>query len=321
ASGWTSAPMWASGRALRRSGRFMVMVPSPAWVETTTCSYRMAPTSRLYSTVAALLHCVHGSDPRGDPAGARRRPPRNRPARRRSDRPRLDRPASGRRDPRDGRRRRRGGRDGRCRLPRDHALAATGRAVRPPARRDGARHHARARAPAGRRCRVARGAQPVRTPRSHDPRDGGLRRAWCRQPPGARDVERGEAPAHDPSGCARVPDRAPALRGERRVRRPLRTPGSAVSGLPGFWELLGFTIERADESEAVLRMDVPETLLSPFGTVHGGVIATLFDTGLAVAIARRLDPEDRIATHNLNVTYVAFTRDRVLRCRARVVSL
>lgn len=94
-----------------------------------------------------------------------------------------------------------------------------------------------------------------------------------------------------------------------------------MSGLPGFWELLGFTIERADESEAVLRMDVPETLLSPFGTVHGGVIATLFDTGLAVAIARRLDPEDRIATHNLNVTYVAFTRDRVLRCRARVVSL
>jgi len=94
-----------------------------------------------------------------------------------------------------------------------------------------------------------------------------------------------------------------------------------VTGLPGFWQLLGFAIERADETEAVLRMDVPETLLSPFGTVHGGVIATLFDTGLAVAIARRLEPEDRIATHNLNVTYVAFTRDRVLRCRAHVVSL
>jgi uncharacterized protein (TIGR00369 family) len=94
-----------------------------------------------------------------------------------------------------------------------------------------------------------------------------------------------------------------------------------VTGLPGFWELLGFTIERADETEAVLRMDVPEALLSPFGTVHGGVIATLFDTGLAVSIARHLEPEDRIATHNLNVTHVAFTRDRVLRCRARVVSL
>jgi uncharacterized protein (TIGR00369 family) len=94
-----------------------------------------------------------------------------------------------------------------------------------------------------------------------------------------------------------------------------------VSGLPGFWELLGFAIEHADESGAVLRMDVPEALLSPFGTVHGGVIATLFDTGLAVAIARRLDPEDRIATHNLNVTYVAFSREQLLFCRARVVSL
>jgi acyl-CoA thioesterase len=94
-----------------------------------------------------------------------------------------------------------------------------------------------------------------------------------------------------------------------------------VSELPGFWQLLGFAIEHADETAAVLRMDVPEALLSPFGTVHGGVIATLFDTGLAVAIARRLDPGDRIATHNLNVTYVTFTRDRTLRCRARVVSL
>ena len=86
--------------------------------------------------------------------------------------------------------------------------------------------------------------------------------------------------------------------------------------LPGFWELLGFSIDRADEREAVLRMDVPEALLSPFGAVHGGVLATLFDTGLAVAVARRLEPADRIATHNLNVTYAPFTRERVLRCRA-----
>ena len=90
---------------------------------------------------------------------------------------------------------------------------------------------------------------------------------------------------------------------------------------PGFWELLGFRIEQADEHGAVLVMEVPDAMMSPFGAVHGGVIATLFDTGLAVAIARRLEPEDRIATHNLNVTYVAFTRERTLRCRARVVSL
>ena len=89
----------------------------------------------------------------------------------------------------------------------------------------------------------------------------------------------------------------------------------------GFWELLGLTIEAADTEQAVLRMDVPEALMSPFGAVLGGVVATLFDTALAIAVARRVTPEHRIATHNLNVTYVAFSRERTLRCRATVVSL
>jgi uncharacterized protein (TIGR00369 family) len=94
-----------------------------------------------------------------------------------------------------------------------------------------------------------------------------------------------------------------------------------VTGLPAFMVLLGLSVEQADGTEARLRMDVPADLMSPFGAVHGGAIAALLDTGLAVAIAGRLAPADRIATHNLNVTYVAFSRDRVLRCRARVLSL
>ena len=92
-------------------------------------------------------------------------------------------------------------------------------------------------------------------------------------------------------------------------------------GVLPFMEMLGISIERADEREALVRMTVPAPLMTPFGTVHGGAVAALFDTGLAIAIARRLDPADRIATHNLNVTYVAFSREAVLLCRARVVSL
>ena len=94
-----------------------------------------------------------------------------------------------------------------------------------------------------------------------------------------------------------------------------------MSGLPTFMTLLGLTIEPDDQGEIGLRMDVPDGWMSPFGAVHGGAIAALFDTGLAMAIARRLTPADRIATHNLNVTYVAFSRERVLACRARVLSL
>ena len=92
-------------------------------------------------------------------------------------------------------------------------------------------------------------------------------------------------------------------------------------GLPAFMEVLGLSIERADAEQAVVRMDVPDALMSPFGAVHGGFIAALLDTSFGVALHRRVDASDRIATHNLNVTYVAFSRDQILYCRARVVSL
>jgi uncharacterized protein (TIGR00369 family) len=90
---------------------------------------------------------------------------------------------------------------------------------------------------------------------------------------------------------------------------------------PAFMQMLGFSIDKADEHEAVVRMDVPDALITPLGTVHVGVIAALFDTGLAIAIARRLSGLDRIATHSLTVSYVAFSKEQVLFCRARVVSL
>ncbi|HEV7735318.1 MAG TPA: PaaI family thioesterase [Candidatus Binatia bacterium] len=90
---------------------------------------------------------------------------------------------------------------------------------------------------------------------------------------------------------------------------------------PGFWTLFGFEVEPADDDGVVVRMTAPDFLMSPFGAVHGGAIAFMFDTGLAVAVARRLDPNDRVATHNLNVSFVAFSNDPVLHCHARVVSL
>ena len=91
--------------------------------------------------------------------------------------------------------------------------------------------------------------------------------------------------------------------------------------VPSFWQILGIRLERADAAESVLRIDVPDTMMSPFGQVHGGVLATYFDTGLAVAITRRLAPDDRVATHNLNVFYATFTSERVLLCTTRPTSV
>ena len=89
----------------------------------------------------------------------------------------------------------------------------------------------------------------------------------------------------------------------------------------GFLSGLGLSIERADDEETCVRMMVPDYLMSPFGAVQGGAVALLFDIALAIAINRRLAGDDRLATHNLNVTFIAFSRERDLRCRSRVASL
>jgi len=88
-----------------------------------------------------------------------------------------------------------------------------------------------------------------------------------------------------------------------------------------FWGVLGMSIVSADADDVIVRMDVPDALVSPFGQVLGGMVAALFDTALAVAVHRRMAEPGRVATHNLNVTYVAFTSRRTLECRARTVSL
>ena len=91
---------------------------------------------------------------------------------------------------------------------------------------------------------------------------------------------------------------------------------------PDFWRALGLAIVATGEEDAVVEMTSPDWAISPFGTVHGGAISMFCDTALAVAIARRLSgPEDRIATHQLTISYASFTTDRVLRCHAKLASL
>jgi uncharacterized protein (TIGR00369 family) len=94
-----------------------------------------------------------------------------------------------------------------------------------------------------------------------------------------------------------------------------------AAGLPAFFEYLGMTIACASPEEAVVRMQVPKQLLSPHGPVHGGAISFLIDTAIGIAVACRLAPGDRTATHELNVNYISFAARPVVIATARVLRL
>jgi uncharacterized protein (TIGR00369 family) len=97
--------------------------------------------------------------------------------------------------------------------------------------------------------------------------------------------------------------------------------GAAGAALPDFFHYLGLSVERATPEKAVVRMQVPKGLLSPYGPVHGGAIAALIDTAIGVAVACRLTGGARTATHQLNINYISFAEKPVVIATARVLRL
>jgi uncharacterized protein (TIGR00369 family) len=91
--------------------------------------------------------------------------------------------------------------------------------------------------------------------------------------------------------------------------------------LPAFFPYLGMSVLRATSEEGVVRMQVPDVLRGPFGPAHGGAIAALIDTALGVAVACRMSPRDRTATHELNINYISFATEAVVIATARVIRM
>lgn len=69
--------------------------------------------------------------------------------------------------------------------------------------------------------------------------------------------------------------------------------------------LLGFVLDTLEHGRAVLSVEVTEQLLQLQGIMHGGAIASLIDTAVAIAIAGISEPGDRFTTVEMKVNYLA----------------
>jgi uncharacterized protein (TIGR00369 family) len=91
--------------------------------------------------------------------------------------------------------------------------------------------------------------------------------------------------------------------------------------LPPFFSALGMTVEEIGRERVVVRMDVPEAFYTPYGAIHGGVIAALMDTVGGMVVATHLTPADRTATHSFNINYTSFVREKSCRCIGRLLAM
>ncbi|HVF89280.1 MAG TPA: PaaI family thioesterase [Blastocatellia bacterium] len=86
-----------------------------------------------------------------------------------------------------------------------------------------------------------------------------------------------------------------------------------------FPRLLGIEIDLVEPGRAVLGVEIREELLQLQGVLHGGAMASLIDTAVAMAIVGISEPEDRFTTVELKINYLAAVRDGRVTADARII--
>jgi acyl-CoA thioesterase len=88
---------------------------------------------------------------------------------------------------------------------------------------------------------------------------------------------------------------------------------------PDFIAWIGF--ETTDRREGYVRSElrVEPRHLNPYGTLHGGVLYAMADTGMGAALAATLGKGETSATIGIDIVYIAAVTSGEVRCETRVL--
>ena len=86
-----------------------------------------------------------------------------------------------------------------------------------------------------------------------------------------------------------------------------------------FAKLLGIEIESSEPGHAVLSMEIRHDLKQNHGVAHGGSIAAVIDSAMAIAIMPMLAENERTTTVDLTIHYLRPLTEGTARASARVV--
>ena len=93
---------------------------------------------------------------------------------------------------------------------------------------------------------------------------------------------------------------------------------AAVTGLPAY---LGVRLVDFGPGRLTAEMDVRDELLTPFGNLHGGVIAALVDHVLGVVAYPLMKKGQWAATTEFKLNYLAAVSEGTLRAESSVVNM
>jgi len=86
-----------------------------------------------------------------------------------------------------------------------------------------------------------------------------------------------------------------------------------------YYQLLGMKIMEIKEGESKIQMPFKQGLTHPYRIVHGGAIASLADSSVAMALISLVEPKDRIATIEFKINFFAPVSKGKLEAQAKII--
>jgi uncharacterized protein (TIGR00369 family) len=93
---------------------------------------------------------------------------------------------------------------------------------------------------------------------------------------------------------------------------------TAASNSP-YYRLLGMEVTEIKKRESRIQMPFKEQLTHPYGIVHGGAIASLADSAVAMALITLVGPKERITTIEFKINFFTSIRRGKLTAHAKII--
>jgi len=94
---------------------------------------------------------------------------------------------------------------------------------------------------------------------------------------------------------------------------------SKLEGLDRFGKHAGLTYTRWEKGYSRCVLKVNDSLLNPYGTVHGGALFTMADSGMGFALVPTLEEGERCASIEVSIVYLKPATSGTLTCDTTVI--
>lgn len=92
-----------------------------------------------------------------------------------------------------------------------------------------------------------------------------------------------------------------------------------VTNRSPYYQLLGMEVAEIRGGESRVQMPFRQDLTHPYGIVHGGAIASLADSAVAMALIGLVEPKTRITTIEFKINFFSPVDKGELEAHARII--